>query len=73
MIECNSRLVSVNFSCAILDHFINSFGISWTNIKPKEACVVVSIAALFATMRVALFVYLRGLASAYAAVSTIAT
>jgi len=26
-IFCNSRLVSVNFSCAILDHFINSFGI----------------------------------------------
>ncbi|MFT7456149.1 MAG: hypothetical protein ACI892_001297 [Marinobacter maritimus] len=27
-ISCNSGLVSVNFSCAILDHFINSFGIN---------------------------------------------
>jgi predicted MPP superfamily phosphohydrolase len=27
-ISCNSGLVSVNFSCAILDHFINSFGIT---------------------------------------------
>jgi hypothetical protein len=27
-ISCNSGLVSVNFSCTILDHFINSFGIT---------------------------------------------
>ena len=27
-ISCNSRLVSVNFSCANFDHFINSFGIT---------------------------------------------
>ncbi|MFT6987056.1 MAG: hypothetical protein ACJAT7_002909, partial [Psychromonas sp.] len=27
-ISCNSRLASANFSCAILDHFINSFGIN---------------------------------------------
>jgi len=30
MIECNSRLVSVDFSCVILDHFINSFGITYS-------------------------------------------
>ncbi|MFT7423716.1 MAG: hypothetical protein ACI8UC_001796, partial [Psychromonas sp.] len=30
-ISCNSGLVSVNFSCAILDHFINSFGITGTD------------------------------------------
>jgi len=28
MIECNSRLVSADFSFAIIDHFINYFGIS---------------------------------------------
>jgi len=28
MIECNSRLVSVDFSCVILDYFINSFAIN---------------------------------------------
>ena len=27
-ISCNSCLVSTNFSCAKLDHFINSFGIT---------------------------------------------
>jgi hypothetical protein len=26
-ISCDSRFDSANFSCAILDHFINSFGI----------------------------------------------
>jgi nucleotide-binding universal stress UspA family protein len=38
-ISCNSGLVSVNFSCAILDHFINSFGIRsglYTKISSEE-------------------------------------
>jgi molecular chaperone DnaK (HSP70) len=27
-IECNSRLIGADFTKAIIDHFINSFGIS---------------------------------------------
>jgi len=40
-VECNSRLVSANFSFAIIDHFINSFGItSVRDIKRDDAFII---------------------------------
>ena len=42
-VECNSRLVSAYFSCARLDHLINSFGITRLKLILKSKHVAQSL------------------------------
>ncbi|MCP5078681.1 MAG: hypothetical protein GY951_11585 [Psychromonas sp.] len=59
--SCNSRLVSANFSCAILDHFLNSIGIIAEIVifQEKHRQQHLKISMIIATFALLTFTYLH--------------